>query len=176
MPPSSRASLNTYDRSVPRSSVAALFSVLAFAALSGCNTGNAHLGLLGKPAPALNLPNHPLDALRGRVVVLNFWTSWCPPCLEEFPSLAALQRQMPGVAVLAVSFDKDPQAYARFLGRHPFALRTTLDSSGRSSEAFGVTGPPETYILDRHGVVRRKFVGAQDWTSPEIVSYLRALQ
>ncbi len=146
------------------------------ALLPVCNTGNARFDLLGKPAPALYLPDQPLSGLRGRVVVLNFWASWCPPCLEEFPSLTALQQQLPEITVLAVSFDRDPEAYARFVRLHGIALRTGLDSSGRSNEAYGATRPPETFVLDKQGVVRRRFIGAQDWTSPEIESFLRALE
>ena len=164
---------------VPRFVPAAL--ALAFLLTAGCNTGNAPLGLLGKSAPALQIPSaggtaNPLAALRGRVVVLNFWASWCAPCLLEFPSLAALQRDLPGITVLAVSFDQDPEAYRRFLARHPFPIQTALDPTGRSNQAFDTTRPPETYILDPHGVVRRKFIGAQSWTSLEIESYLHALQ
>ncbi len=163
---------------------AAVWSLRACLALPGCDTGNARLGLIGKPAPALSLPaqapgspsTNPLAALRGKVVVLNFWASWCAPCLAEFPSLTALQQQMPEVAVLAVSFDEDGAAYASFLREHRIALRTALDTTGRSNQAFGTTRPPETYILDAHGVVRRKFIGAQDWTTPEIEGYLRALR
>ena len=151
---------------------------LALTMLPGCNTGNGSLGLIGKPAPALALPpgSPSVASLRGRVVVLNFWASWCAPCLEEFPSLEALQQQMPGLTVLAVSFDQDPGAYQNFLRKHPFALQTVLESPGRSDKAYGVTAPPETYILDPNGIVRRKFVGAQDWSSPEIRSFLQALR
>ena len=159
-----------YDRSVRR------IFFLASLLLAGCNTGNAPLGLVGKPAPALNLPGHPLTADRGHVVVLNFWASWCAPCLEEFPSFAQLEHDMPDVRVLAVSFDQDPAAYRRFLERHRFPVRTALDATGRSNQAYGTTRPPETYIIDRNGIVRRRFIGAQNWTSPEIESYLRALQ
>lgn len=163
---------------MPRPLLAALALALL---LTGCNTGNAPLGLLGKPAPALQVPSpsgvtNPLAALRGRVVVLNFWASWCAPCLVEFPSLAALQRDLPRITVLAVSFDQDPAAYHRFLARHPLALETALDPTGRSNRSFDTTRPPETYVIDPHGIVRRKFIGAQDWTSPEIESYLRALK
>ncbi len=150
--------------------------LLGLLPLAACNTGTVALGLVGKPAPALNLPDHPLAELRGRVVVLNFWASWCAPCLEEFPSLTALQQQMPGITVLAVSFDQDPAAYTRFLALHHITLRTELDTTGRSNEAFSTTRPPETYIIDKHGVVRRKFIGAQEWTTPEIESYLRSLE
>ncbi len=161
---------------VPRRRLLAPLALLFALMLPACNTGKASLGLLGKPAPALNLPGRPLASLRGRPVVLNFWASWCGPCLLEFPSLEALQQQMPGVSVLAVSFDRDPQAYARFLRLHHITLHTALDPSGRSNEAFGTTRPPETFILDRNGVVRRKFIGAQDWTDPEIQGYLKALE
>ena len=82
---------------------------------------------------------------------------------------------MPELRVLAVSFDRDPAAYGEFLRRHPLQLETALDSTGHANEAFGTTRPPETFILDKTGVVRRKFIGAQDWTDPEIESYLRAL-
>lgn len=153
-----------------------LAAALALLSLTACNTGNARLDLIGKPAPALNLPDHPLRALRGHVVVLNFWASWCPPCLEEFPSLIALQQQVPEVTVLAVSYDRDPDAYAKFVRLHAITLRTALDSSGLSSDAYKVSGPPETFIIDGGGIIRRRFIGAQDWTSPEIEGYLRALR
>ena len=156
--------------------IAGMLALSGLFGLSGCNTGNAPLGLIGKQAPALAIPADPLAALKGHVVVLNFWASWCAPCLEEFPSLTALQQQMPGVTVLAVSFDRDPQAYARFLRVHHIALRTALDTTGRSNEAFGTTRPPETFIIDRQGLVQRRFIGAQDWTTPEIEGYLRALE
>lgn len=160
----------------PFRAIAPFAFALSLATVCGCNSGNASLGLIGKPAPALHLPVHPLNNLRGRPVVLNFWASWCPPCLEEFPSLEALQQAMPGITVLAVSFDTDPEAYAHFLMLHHISVRTVLDTSGRSNEAYGTTRPPETYIIDPNGVVRRKFIGAQDWTSPEIEGYLRALE
>ena len=151
-------------------------SLLAVLALPGCNRGQVSLGLIGKPAPALAVAGRPLQALKGRVVVLNFWASWCGPCLVEFPSLEALQRQMPGLTVLAVSFDTSQSAYETFLARHRVDLRTALDMSGRSNHAYGTTRPPETWIIDRQGTVRRRFIGAQDWTSPEIEDYLRALE
>lgn len=136
--------------------------------------------MVGRPAPALAIPGaqpaDPLAELRGKVVVLNFWASWCAPCLLEFPSLAALARDLPGVAVLAVSFDQDTAAYQRFLAKHPVALRTALDPTGRSNAAYGTLRPPETWVIDKHGTVRRRFIGAQDWTTGEIEDYLRSLE
>jgi thiol-disulfide isomerase/thioredoxin len=150
--------------------------LLAFAA--GCDRG-AHPSQIGRPAPAVTLHDGAqtlsLAQFRGKIVVLNFWASWCPPCLEEFPSLAQLQQQMPGIVVLAVSFDHDPTAYRDYLADNHIGVRTLLDTSERSNLAFGTTRPPETFILDRSGIVRRKFIGPQDWVSPEITSYIKQL-
>jgi len=117
-----------------------------------------------------------LSDLHGKVVVLNFWASWCPPCLEEFPSLMQLQQQLPNVVVLAVSFDTDADAYRQYVANNNLRdMVITLDLSQKSNLAFGTTRPPETYIIDPQGRIRRKFIGAQDWTSPEIENYLRNL-
>nr|WP_252263589.1 TlpA disulfide reductase family protein [Paracidobacterium acidisoli] len=152
---------------------------LLFAAASGCNRGD-HPIQVGEAAPAFTIhdgsQNVSLSQYRGKTVVLNFWASWCPPCLEEFPSLMQLQRQMPGIVVLAVSFDQDADAYRQYLAdNHIDNLVTALDLSQKSNLAYGTTRPPETYIIDAHGVIRRKFIGPQDWTSPEIVNYLQRL-
>jgi cytochrome c biogenesis protein CcmG/thiol:disulfide interchange protein DsbE len=155
--------------------VLAVTACIFLCAFTACNRGKVPLGLIGKPAPALYLAGHPLQALRGRVVVLNFWASWCAPCLEEFPALEALQQQIPGITVLAVSFDKTQQAYDTFLQRHRIDLRTALDTTGRSNAAYGTLMPPETWVIDPSGIIRRRFIGPQDWTSPEIESYLRAI-
>ena len=153
-------------------------AALAFSAASGCDRG-AHPGQINHPAPAIRIVDGSqsvsLDQFRGKVVVLNFWASWCPPCLEEFPSLAELQQRMPNIVVLAVSLDHDPEAYRQYLADNNIAVRTVLDTSEASNRAFGTTRPPETYILDRQGVVRRKFIGAQNWVDPEITGYLGAL-
>lgn len=121
-----------------------------------------------------------LKQYRGKVVVLNFWASWCPPCLAEFPSLIQLQRDLPNVVVLAVSFDTDANAYRQYLiDNHITGITTILDTTQQSNQAFDTTRPPETYIIDRKGIIRRKFIGMPDvdgaWTNPEILNYLRNL-
>ncbi len=77
--------------------------------------------------------------------------------------------------MLAVSVDEDPQAYRDYLVQHKITLLTVNDAAHRSADLFGTYRWPETYVIDQHGVIRRKFVGAQDWTSPEILEYLRRL-
>lgn len=146
--------------------------------LAGCDRGN-HPRDLGKPAPDFTVYDGAqtlrLADYRGRVVVLNFWATWCQPCIEELPSLTALQRAMPSVQVLAVSTDDDRSAYKQFLIDHPIHLLTIEDAAQRSNALYGTHRFPETYVIDRRGVIRRKFIGAQDWTSPEILEYLSKL-
>lgn len=145
---------------------------------TGCDRGS-HPEQLGTRAPmfALNDGVHSVDLnkLHGHVVLLNFWASWCPPCVEELPSLEQLQRDLPQVQIVAVSMDEDPAAYQRFLKKYSVSLLTVRDGDQRSNGMYGTFRPPETYVIDKDGVIRRKFIGPQEWTSPEIVSYLKKL-
>jgi peroxiredoxin len=114
---------------------------------------------------------------RGQVVVLNFWATWCPPCVEEMPSLVELQQRLKdkGVIVLAVSLDADEAAYHKFLKDHGVNLITVRDPDLRSSTLYGTFKYPETYIIDRSGILRRKFIGAVNWNDPEVMSFLEKL-
>jgi len=145
---------------------------------AGCDRGN-HPQNIGKPAPEFTISDgtHSVDLnkLRGRVVLVNLWASWCAPCVDELPSLLALQHQMPGVTVVAVSMDQDADAYRTFLARNHVDLLTIRDPDARINALYGTVQIPETYAIDRNGILRRKFVSAQDWTSPEIVDYLHRL-
>lgn len=152
--------------------------VLGLLVAAGCDRGS-HPGNIGKPAPQFVVGDRSrtvdLSKLRGRVVVLNLWATFCAPCIEELPSLLALQRQMPDLAVVAVSMDTDPDIYQRFLVQHHVDVLTVRDEDQRVNALYGTAQIPETYIIDRQGVLRRKFIGAQNWTSPEITSYLSKL-
>lgn len=118
-----------------------------------------------------------LDQYRGQVVVLNFWATWCPPCVEEIPSLVEMQRRMKakGVTVIAVSVDVDENAYKQFVKEHNVNLLTVRDPSQKSNNLYGTFKFPETYVIDRKGVMRRKFIGAVDWTAPDIAEFLAKL-
>jgi cytochrome c biogenesis protein CcmG, thiol:disulfide interchange protein DsbE len=144
----------------------------------GCDRGD-HPRQIGNAAPHFNLVDGQqtldLNAYRGKVVVLNFWATWCTPCIEEIPSLNQLQRDMPQLAIVGVSVDQNGNAYRQFLVDHQIAFTTIRDPDRRISELYGTQQFPETYVIDRSGRVRRKFVNAQDWTSPEIVTYLSHL-
>ena len=118
-----------------------------------------------------------LNQFKGQVVVLNFWATWCPPCIEEMPSLVEMQQRMKtkGVTVLAVSVDVDEGSYQRFLKDHNVNLLSVRDGDGKSNALYGTFKFPETYIIDRSGIVRRKFIGAVDWTEPDVIEYLGKL-
>lgn len=117
-----------------------------------------------------------LSEFRGKPVVLNFWATWCPPCIEEVPSIVAMQKEMGNkVVVLAVSIDVDNGAYKNFTEKRMPGVLTVRDGDQKAANLFGTFGWPETYIIDSKGIIRRKFIGAQDWTSPEIIDYLTKL-
>jgi peroxiredoxin len=118
-----------------------------------------------------------LSDFRGQIVVLNFWATWCPPCVEEMPSLVEMQRRMQakGITVVAISVDVDQGAYNQFLKEHNVNLLTVRDAAQNSNRLYGSFKFPETYIIDRSGVLRRKFIGAIDWTAPDITDFLSKL-
>lgn len=118
-----------------------------------------------------------LSDLRGKVVVLNFWASWCPPCLEETQSLNTLQQQIAakGGMVLGVSVDDDKTAYDKFLVDNHVVFPTYRDATKKSSLDYGTSMYPETYLIDREGRLARKIVGPQDWQSPEVISSINVL-
>jgi cytochrome c biogenesis protein CcmG/thiol:disulfide interchange protein DsbE len=118
-----------------------------------------------------------LHDFQGRILVLNFWATWCAPCVEEMPSLVELQRRLgpKGVTVVGVSIDLDGDAYHRFLTNYKIDFLTIRDPDHNSSNLYGTFKYPETYIIDRKGILRRKFIGAVDWSQPEIVDFLTKL-
>ncbi|MFZ3263203.1 MAG: TlpA disulfide reductase family protein [Terriglobales bacterium] len=146
----------------------------------GCYSSN-HPPRIGSAAPDFTVQDSDhsvtLSQYRGKVVVLNFWATWCPPCIEETPSLVRMQGLMKdkGVVVLAVSIDADDAAYHKFLKDYSVNMVTVRDEARKASSLYGTFGWPETYIIDRNGVIRRKFIGPVDWTSPEITDYLSKL-
>ena len=137
--------------------------------LRGTAEKDFSLVLNGKPAR--------LSDLKGKVVLLNFWATWCPPCVDEAPSLNALQRRIAplGGTVLGVSVDDDEQAYQEFIKHFELAFPTYRDTTKQIPLTYGTTMYPDTYVIDRNGKLDRKIVGAQDWSSPEMTQYLNNL-
>ena len=139
-------------------------------------------GFLDKPAPDFVLPDtegrtHRLEDYAGKVVVLNFWATWCPPCREEMPAMERLHQMVSDepIAVVAINVGEDEDTIFRFTGDYPVSFPLLMDREGRIVEDYPVIGLPTTYILDPAGIIRHRAVGTREWDSPELVEALRAL-
>jgi cytochrome c biogenesis protein CcmG/thiol:disulfide interchange protein DsbE len=155
-----------------------LVSLVLMLLVAGCDRGQ-HPEQVNKVAPQFSISDGSqsadLSQFKGKIVLLNFWGSRCAPCIEELPSLMELHRRMPEVAIVAISLDEDPEVYQRFITKNRIDLLTIRDPSQKIQTMYGTVQIPETYVIDRQGMLRRKFVSAQNWTSPEIVDYLAKL-
>jgi cytochrome c biogenesis protein CcmG/thiol:disulfide interchange protein DsbE len=137
----------------------------------------------GTAAPGFRLPSLEgghvdLAAFRGRVVLLNFWATWCAPCVAEMPSLERLHRALgpEGLAVVTVSADDDPAALRDFVKRYGLTMPVLLDPEGsEAGRAYRTTGYPETFVLDASGILLRHYVGPARWDSPEAIAHFRGL-
>ena len=117
-----------------------------------------------------------LSQFRGKPVLLNFWATWCPPCVQEVPDLVALQQQVGDkVTILAVSMDEDEAAYKTFTAKNMPGVLTVRDPNHKSSAEYGTFAYPESFLIDKDGKIQRKFIGAVEWTSPEMIDYFKKL-
>jgi len=135
----------------------------------------------GATAPDFRLPDlagseHALAALRGRLVLVNFWASWCAPCVAEMPSLERLHRRLgpEGLELLGVSVDEDEGALRRFVREHGLTFPILRDPGGRRAAAsYGVGGYPETVIVGPDGVVLESYRGPAQWDTPGALAHFR---
>jgi len=137
---------------------------------------------VGSTAPDFSLPrldgrNISLRDFRGRVVVLNFWATWCPPCVEEMPSLISFANQMDaqGITVLGVSVDYDTEALGKFVAGSGIRFPILQDRDQKTANRYGTFMYPETYIIDRNGRISEKLIGPKDWQDPGIVGRVREI-
>ena len=138
---------------------------------SGCTgTGLAPSGQLHQPAPNVSLPalddrQISLSQLKGKVVVLDFWATWCPPCREGFPHLQSLAANVDmaqrGLTVLAVNEEEKPAEIRAFLDQAHYSLTVVQDSAGLAARAYGVSALPTTIVVGRDGLVQAVISG---WT------------
>ncbi|MEI6206814.1 MAG: TlpA disulfide reductase family protein [Desulfuromonadales bacterium] len=159
-----------------------------FLVLSACNkpesAKRSPAATENRPAPDISViaisdgSSLKLSELKGKVVLLNFWATWCPPCREEIPSMMKLNKALVGkpFQMVAVSMDEGGKpAIESFFRESGFMLPTYLDSEGKASKAYGITGVPETFIVDKQGMVVKKIIGGLAWDSPEVASFLEGL-
>ena len=164
--------------------------LLVIVAVAGAAFGYVHLlenkGYALKPgtqAPPFRLPalsggEVDLASLRGKLVVVNFWATWCPPCVSEMPSLERLHRTLArdGVQVLGVSIDEDEAALRRFVAEKGITFPILRDPGGRvAAGLYHTTGWPETFVVDAGGRVKEQFVGPAEWDTPEALEHFRRL-
>jgi peroxiredoxin len=112
----------------------------------------------------------------GKLLLLNFWASWCAPCVEEIPGLNELSRQLgpKGLVVLGVSVDKDEKALRAFLQRSPLAYPIARDPEQNINLNYGTTLFPESYLI-RDGKVVEKFINSQPWASPQMLQHIQSM-
>jgi peroxiredoxin len=137
----------------------------------------------GSPAPPFRLERLgggapvDLDALRGRVVLINFWATWCKPCEDEMPAMERLYRQLAGqgLELLAVSVDDEPEVVQAFASRLQLTFPILMDPDERVARSYQTFRYPETLLVDREGVVVERFVGPKDWDAPAYVAHVQRL-
>jgi thiol-disulfide isomerase/thioredoxin len=120
-----------------------------------------------------------LEALSGKVILLDFWASWCEPCRQSFPWMAQVQQRLgpQGLVVIAVNLDRDRKLAARFLEQMPAEFRIEYDPEGKLAEQFGVVAMPMSFVIDRQGRVRERHAGFRaKQNSEREATLLRILQ
>jgi cytochrome c biogenesis protein CcmG/thiol:disulfide interchange protein DsbE len=113
----------------------------------------------------------------GKLLLLNFWATWCPPCVEEVPGLNELARQLgpKGLVILGISQDKDENAYKQFIARYRVGFLTARQPSEDIQLSYGTIQIPESYLIDQNGKVVEKFISSQPWASPQMIQHVQSL-
>jgi peroxiredoxin len=131
----------------------------------GGNGNSAEVNLIGQPAPGFEFPDlagneFKLEDARGNLVMLDFWATWCPPCLRALPHVQGLHEEFGGKGLVVLGINnEDPEKVASFTEEKGLTFRTLSDASGKAFSAYGVKGIPTTVLIDREGVVQNIFVG-----------------
>lgn len=118
-----------------------------------------------------------LNDYKGKVVYLDFWASWCPPCKESFPLLSGLWKELQdkGLEIVAVNVDEDSQDAAQFLQKHPVPFEIVMDPEGKCPSDYGVMAMPSSYLIDKNGIVRHVHLGFRSGDIGELREKLLAL-
>lgn len=160
-----------------RVSILVLAAVLVYVIYAGIHE---RVVVAGDSAPEFTISTDSgrtvsVPSFGGKILVLNFWASWCPPCIDETPSMSRFAEQYAGkgVVVLGVSVDKDEKAYRAFLQKFKPAFLTAREL--KTHEDYGTFMYPETYIIDANGKVLRKYAEEVDWLAPDTLQYINSL-
>jgi peroxiredoxin len=137
----------------------------------------------GVPAPNFTLPGLDgqmvnLNNYKGKVVFLNIWATWCPPCVEEMPSMEKLYQELKGedFEILAVSIDVlGAKEVIPFMKKHKLSFPALTDTKGTIKSPYQITGVPESFIIDKNGIIVEKIIGPRDWATPGAFLHFRNL-
>jgi peroxiredoxin len=136
----------------------------------------------GQPAPDFTLPaldgaQQSLASLRGRVVLLNFWATWCKPCEDEMPAMQRLHTALAGedFALIAVSVDEGDDEVRAFRDRLALGFPILRDPEKRAANAYQTFRFPESWLIDRDGTVVARYIGPREWDDPVYVERIRRL-
>jgi len=147
--------------------------------IASCDQGPARSGIVGSIAPDFTLTDRKgntwtLSELKGRVVFVNFWATWCSPCREEMPAMQRLMDMLPGdkFTMLAVLNRDSPGNADLFARKNTISIPILNDMANNIGPMYGLTGLPETFIIDKQGIVREKFIGPAQWDSPQVVQMM----
>ncbi len=116
--------------------------------------------------------------LKGKVLFINFWASWCQSCKEEMPSIENLLKRFldnQDLVIITILFRDDPQNGISYMKQNGFNFPVMVDADGKAARAYGLTGVPETYIIDKKGILREKVIGPAPWDSPEALAIITKL-
>ena len=159
----------TYNR------IALPFMLLLALALIACQQSPDSIGPkaeIGQPAPDFVLQDTTgkswnLSELKDKVVFVNFWATWCPPCREEMPSMEQLHKNLAseGFQMLAILYEDDPGEAAALVNGYGYTFPVLIDPDGKTVKAYGLTGIPETFIVNTEGILVEKFIGPRNWNT-----------
>jgi len=135
--------------------------------------------VVGSSAPGFELKDingnlWRLFELKGRVVFINFWATWCPVCKIEIPYKESLSKKMQGrpFQALGIIYRDSPDVVEEYVKKHGIAVPTLIDPDGEVARRYGVSGIPMTFVVDKDGIIRERILGMRQWDSPESIAMI----
>ena len=162
-----------------------IFAIMLLSHFSVSLAGNTAFNKLKQPFKAADFSlndidgkTHRLSDYRGKVVVLNFWATWCPPCRAEMPSMERARKKLlnDDVVILAVNVGEDEDTIFNFTGDYPVEFPLLMDTQGKVIKSYPVMALPTTYIISPEGMVTHRTLGGREWDSDKLLDELRRMQ
>lgn len=119
-----------------------------------------------------------LSELKGSVLFINFWATWCESCVEELPAIEGLFRNLsenPKFKLITILYKDDRNRAFSYMNKNGYTFPIYLNPDGSAAKKFGITGVPETFIIDKRGILRNKVIGPEEWDSPDAIKNFHAL-